>query len=128
MNQQCHARARILVVEDEWILAEEMEVSLREAGFDILGPVPSVKSALHIVETEELDAAVLNITLNSETSFPVARALIDRRVPFVFVTGHAAAFLPPELKNKPLLSKPVNIAVLNRYLEALLAAAQDKMA
>ena len=120
MRTQRTPPARILIVEDEWILAEDLEVSLREVGFDIAGPVPSVKAALHILETEAVDAAILDITLNNETSFPIAAALVERRVPFLFVTGHAEAFLPTEMKDKILLSKPLDIDVLGENLETLL--------
>jgi CheY-like chemotaxis protein len=105
---------RVLVVEDQYIIAEDLSQILTDWGCTVLGPAASVGSALEIVEAEELDGAILDVNLgNDELSFPVAAALQQRQIPFVFVTGYAMAdVFPPEYEAIPKLSKPVRADLL----------------
>jgi CheY-like chemotaxis protein len=79
---------RILILDDEMLIALELESIVRDLGFDVLGPVGDVEAALSMARQEQIDAAVLDIHLNgNSTSYPVAEALESRRIPFMFVTG-----------------------------------------
>lgn len=109
-------RRRILVLEDEWIVAMDTQDLLESAGFEVVGPVASVREALALLQSAPVDAAVLDVHLTREMSFPVAEALIACATPFVFVSGFARADLPPRFREHPLLSKPV---VAERLLAAL---------
>jgi CheY-like chemotaxis protein len=86
---------RVLVVEDEYLIADAMERGLRGAGAIVLGPVPTVEKALELLEGErEVDGAVLDINLAGRKVFPVADALAARGIRFLFATGYDAADVP----------------------------------
>ena len=78
---------RVLVVEDDFDVAEAMRAELESGGCHVVGPVSTVEEACDLVKTQALDAAVLDIALSPGTSAPVARTLLYRGCPFVFVTG-----------------------------------------
>lgn len=108
---------RILVVEDEFMLADELQRELTRAGAVVLGPVPTVEMALGLLAREaDLDGAVLDVNLGGELVYPVADALAGRKVPFVFVTGYDAQVLPPCFAHAPRCEKPVKISALRDAL------------
>lgn len=78
---------RILVVEDEYFIADDLALELEGHGAVVVGPVPSLNAALELIETRQVDAAILDIELDAETAYPVADALDRREIPFVFVSG-----------------------------------------
>ena len=97
---------RILVVEDEALVAMLVEDALQDAGATIIGPVATVAEALALLEREMPDAAVLDLNLAGETSTPVADVLAARQVPFVVATGYGAEGLPSAHADAPVLAKP----------------------
>ena len=99
-------RPRVLVVEDEALIAMEIESALLDAGFAVVGPAASVAAGTALAAAEALWAAVLDVNLAGELVFPVADALAGRRVPFLFVTGYSLEVLPPRFRDRPLLRKP----------------------
>ena len=114
---------RILVVEDEFLLAMELETLLQRRGCTVLGPVPSVGQALAMLDGAPPDVALLDINLKGERATPVAAALIDLGVPFVLITGYSRLQLSePELRHAPRLDKPVNGRDLNCALAKALEA------
>jgi DNA-binding response OmpR family regulator len=98
---------RILVVEDEYLIAIEMERWLQEAGAEVAGPVPDTKRALALIETEPLDAAVLDVHLNGEPVYPVADRLTERGVPYLFATGEIRIAEGSDYRSHAVLGKPV---------------------
>jgi CheY-like chemotaxis protein len=113
---------RILLVEDNFLLAMEIEGVLSGRGYVVLGPVGTVEQALALLEREnDPDAAILDVDLQGRWVTPVAAALFARDVPFVLVTGYADLQLaPPELRGRPRLDKPVSGSQLLRALDQLL--------
>jgi CheY-like chemotaxis protein len=108
---------RILVVEDEYLLATDLAQALEELGATVLGPVGSVEHALSLIAEEHtIDAAVLDINLGSEKVYPVAQALQERSVPFVFATGYANWVIPSGYSTTPRFEKPVDTRALARIL------------
>lgn len=105
-------RARILIVEDEWLIAEDHATSLREAGYLVVGPVPSVTKALQAMEKQEIDLALLDIQLWNETSLPLAAHLKSKGVPFAFLSGYSDQKLPPDLSDREVIPKPVDAGFL----------------
>jgi CheY-like chemotaxis protein len=97
---------RILVVEDEALVAMLVEDALLDAGAEVLGPAATVGEALALLEAEKPDAAVLDLNLAGETSTPVADVLAARGVPFVVATGYGAEGLPRAHAAVPVLAKP----------------------
>ena len=113
---------RILVVEDEALVAMLVEDALLDAGFAVIGPARSVSEAMALLAAEVPAAAVLDLNLGGETSVSVADALAARGIPFVVATGYGAAGLPAGHKHVPVLPKPYDPADLTAALERLCAA------
>ena len=100
---------RILVAEDELLLAMEIKRFLENWGCVVLGPAPSVSRALALLDGEAPDAVVLDLNLKGEMATPVAAELARRAVPFVLVTGYGASLIrEPALRAAPRLDKPVS--------------------
>lgn len=102
-------RCRVLVVEDEFYIADDMAAALTQLGAEVVGPAPSKETALAILSSESpIHAAVLDINLKGQAVFPVADALTARGVPFVFASGYGPAMLPNRFRAVPLFEKPFN--------------------
>jgi DNA-binding response OmpR family regulator len=116
---------RILVVEDEALIAMFIEDSLREAGTEVIGPAPTVIEALGLISAagvqDAIDAAVLDVGLEDGSVLPVADKLATLDVPFVFATGYEDAWLGSHVR-APVLVKPVASGVLIATLSNLLKA------
>jgi CheY-like chemotaxis protein len=107
---------RILVVEDEALVAMLLEDMLRRLGCVVVGPAPSVDAATDIAGRAVFDLALLDLNLRGEVVFPVAEILVKRDIPFVFVTGYGDLQLPFPLARRPTLAKPFD---LKRLEEAI---------
>jgi len=80
---------RILIVEDEYLIAMSLQDALENAGSVVVGPVPSVDKAIKTIESEpHIDAAILDVNLGGVLAYPVADMLIARKIPFVFTSGY----------------------------------------
>jgi len=100
---------RILIVEDNFLVAENLRELLSRCGCDVVGPAPRVEQALSLVAGNELDGALLDINLGDDDCFPIAAALRARDVPFLFLTGYDdQTMIPAEYRQAPRLSKPVD--------------------
>ena len=114
------AGLRVLVVEDELLLAMDYEEILVDAGCTVIGPVARQAGALTLLERELPDAAVLDLNLAGERSTRLAEALTARGVPFVVVSGYGEMTArEPVLAEAPQLEKPVNARILVRAIAAL---------
>jgi len=112
---------RILVVEDEYFLADDIGRELRACGADVAGPVADLDDALRILNDGSMvDGAVLDVNVGNAMVFPIARELRTRHVPFVFATGYDQVTLGPEFQNVPLWEKPVDITAMVRGLAELI--------
>jgi DNA-binding response OmpR family regulator len=109
------------LVEDEWLLADILEETVREMGFNVSGPVPTVPQALTLLDGDLIGSAILDVSLGpSQKSYPIARILMERRIPFLFVSGYHEKDLPSEFRAIPLCSKPYDGDVLRSHLQKLL--------
>jgi DNA-binding response OmpR family regulator len=118
-----NGRARILIVEDEWLLADLLEELVSEFGYDVAGPVASVAAAGALIATGGIGGAILDVSLGErERSYPVASQLMERDIPFLFVTGYLETDLPAEFRHIALLRKPVAGDVLKFQLEQILTS------
>jgi DNA-binding response OmpR family regulator len=111
---------RVLLVEDEWLIAAQMVDVLTAEGFEIVGPAPNVHRAITLLENNDVCVAILDVNLGKEKSFPVADALAEGNIPLLFVTGYLDRDLPPQFAGRPLLSKPVDFRQLQGVLQQLL--------
>lgn len=108
-DPSCLRNKRILVVEDEMLIALAYEDMLTGIGCVPVGPAPSVERALRLLDDEMPDAAILDGNLNGQLSTPVAQRLSEGRVPFLLVTGYETmATADPVLRHARRVSKPVN--------------------
>jgi DNA-binding response OmpR family regulator len=112
---------RVLVVEDEAIVAIDIADQLTEAGFLVVGPAPSVAKALKLIEQVGCDVAVLDVNLRDETAEPVARELRLRRTPFLFMSAVSRDHLPSGFNDEVLLPKPARPATLVAALHTSIA-------
>lgn len=103
-------RLRVLVLEDEALLALDLKRRLESAGIIVVGPATSVAQAVELMgDGPCCDAAILDVNLGGgETSEPVARELRSRRVPFLTVTAYASKDRPPAFEGIPTIAKPVH--------------------
>ena len=98
---------RVLVVEDQFLIAMELQESLEKAGATVVGPVGRLDQALSKAENDDLNAALLDVDLNGERCWPVADLLSRAGVPFAFTTGFSANIVMPErFAERPVLPKP----------------------
>jgi CheY-like chemotaxis protein len=117
-----HGR-RILVLEDEGLVAMHMEDLLCDLGCEVVGPISTVDDAIATLGGETIDAALLDVNLgDGTTSYPVAARLRQTGVPFAFVTGYGAKGLDEQFRTVPVLSKPVDEAKLYDMLNAMFLA------
>ena len=103
---------KVLVVEDEALVAMLVEDALLDAGFGVIGPAATVEEALSLLQRERPDAVVLDLNLAGETSTPVADELAARGIPYVIATGYGASGLPPGHQDAMVLAKPYDPASL----------------
>ncbi len=107
----------VLLIEDEYFLAEEIRRALLKQGASVVGPFGDVAQGLAAVEAEKaLTGAVLDINLRNETVYPIADALRRRGLPFVFTTGYDKAAIPEHYQDIPRCEKPIDITALVRAL------------
>jgi two-component SAPR family response regulator len=116
------SRPRVLLVEDEALVAMMMEDVLEDLGWEVAGSFGDVRPTLDWLANHDLDAAVLDINLGAEMVFPIAEVLKARGTPFTFLTGYTAPPRAGEFSN-PILNKPVDVDQLERVLEGFRPAA-----
>jgi DNA-binding response OmpR family regulator len=114
----------ILILEDDMMLALLLEDQLADLGYHTI-KASRVANGARLAATASLDGAILDVNVAGEPSYPVAFALRDRHIPFVFATGYGAAGLAAEFRASPTLNKPYTYADLQRVLAAALAG-EDK--
>ena len=117
------AGKRVVVVEDELLVALMLEDFLNDFGCDVVGPCGTVEKALHVVRTEALDLAVLDVNLAGERVYPVAEALAERQIPFLFLSGYGEEAIPPGHADWKVCAKPFRGAELAGMLSAVLRPA-----
>lgn len=115
---------RILVVEDDYFIADEICSTLRGHGAEIVGPAPSVERGLQLIESHQLDCAVLDINLQGNLAFGIARELRRRGTPALFATGYDMSVLPIEFSGSIRLEKPVNLRALLRAVQSACVSKQ----
>jgi DNA-binding response OmpR family regulator len=116
---------RVLLVEDEALVAMLIGDALSDAGAVVIGPFAAVAPALAAIADMPPELAILDLNLGGESSLPIADDLVARGVPIIFASGYGNAGLPPRYRASPMLAKPFDPAELIVKLAALLDAVQQ---
>ena len=119
------ARKRVLVVDDEMLIALETERKLLKAGCTVIGPAARLAPAIAMAREEAPDAAVLDVNLAGSMVWPLAEELSSRGIPFVLVSGYGSALeVPKGLEKVPRLGKPLSEADLIKALASVVMSSQ----
>jgi len=111
---------RILIVDDDPETSLLLSDLLTELGYETLGPAHSVSAALALLDDSRPDAAILDVRLEAEDSYPVADRLVSENVPFMFATGYGGETIPERFVGARLLPKPFGFAVVQSAVADLL--------
>lgn len=106
----CLKGCRLLVIEDEYFLADDLEKALRDSGAEVIGPVGECSDAMRLIERHGLDVAVLDIKLHDELAYSLADELERQAIPFVFATGYGAEVIPDRYSHIARWRKPYELA------------------
>lgn len=110
----------VLVMEDEYFIADDIALALARIGADVVGPFGHIEHGIaRLKQKPKIDLAVLDINLNGAKVFDLAAELQDTDVPFIFATGYGYGFVPERFANVPRWEKPFDIAALVKALGAL---------
>jgi CheY-like chemotaxis protein len=113
---------KVLVVEDEMMIAMLIEDMLDEFGCKLVGPATNVPRALELIGKESIDIAVLDLNLSGKDTYVIADALQEKNVPFIFATGYGSKGLREGYGNRPVLQKPFQTKDLEIALAQALAS------
>lgn len=122
------AGLRILLVEDEAMIAMLLEKIVQSLGVTVLGPVGRLSDALEIAQSQEFDGAILDVTIRGGYVYSVAELLMTRGIPFVLATGYEAKHLPANLRGQRLLRKPYSTGEITDALRYLAETAPNRAA
>lgn len=117
--QPATAIRRILVVDDEPMVAMMLEDALQDFGYRVVGPVENLRSAVQLAGSERIDAAIVDINIDGQVSDDVADKLMHRGIPFIFVSGYERN-TGLRYSDVPLLRKPFSVEDLQRAIESVL--------
>ena len=112
---------RVLVVEDEFYIADDLRRCLTDAGATVIGPEPTLQRALDAVDAGGFDCAVLDLNLHGASAAPIADRLADLGIPFAIATGYGSAAVPERFNHTPRCEKPFDPARLVQLLSRLVA-------
>lgn len=107
----------VLVVEDDALVAWDVETALLDAGCLVVGPANGVARALELMDAHKLDLVVLDLNLGTDSSAPIADRLQEKGIPFLFLSGHSREFLPQRHRERPLVAKPFHPSLLIRAVQ-----------
>jgi CheY-like chemotaxis protein len=116
---------RVLVIEDDYLVAQDLCAALRRRGAEVIGPAPSMSRGRELVREQRPHCALLDINLNGELVFELAEELRAQRIHTIFTTGYDAAFLPPSLRGAACLQKPNYYTVLRQHIRRAGAPAPE---
>ncbi len=116
---------RVLVCDDNLLIADLVVEFLRECGLKPVGPVGRLESAMHMARERALDGAILDIDLNGRPCFLICAILTARRIPFMFLTGYTHAIVPIEYRGAPLIAKPFEPNEMKEIVSDMLGLPDD---
>lgn len=121
MESRPFGGCRILLVEDEYLIADDLSAVLREQGATVIGPASSLPKGMRLAtDTDRIDAAILNVNLQGIAVFPLADELIARAIPFLFLTGYGEFNIPDDYSAITRCEKPIAALHVVNHLKSLL--------
>ena len=122
------ANAKILIVEDSYLVLIGLEDMCADLGWEVVGPATRLAEALTLARSATIDAALLDVNLDGEMSWEIADVLMARQIPFAFTTGYDQSnILPDHLVGAPVLAKPYRIDDVERRLRNMMAVGSDPL-
>jgi DNA-binding response OmpR family regulator len=118
--RQADQPAKILILEDDLLNAFLIEDTLQFAGYEVVGPAKSIPQALMLLDSREIDAALIDLQIDDKVSFDVGRRLDELAIPWAITTAHARSFIGPQFSHVTVLTKPFAISALLEVVEELL--------
>jgi len=118
---------RILVVEDEYFIADDIARALTSLGAEVIGPAADLQRAKALLSEGSIDWAVLDINLQGEMVYPLAQALQERSIPFIFATGYDRTSIPNGYADVPRWEKPFDPQTLARVLPSLMKSSASRV-
>jgi DNA-binding response OmpR family regulator len=115
-------RCRVLVVEDEFLVALQIEDDLLSAGYTVIGPFTSLSASIAASRTERFEMATLDLNLRGEYVYPLIDELVERKIPVLLLTGYTAFDLPERFRSLPRLAKPFEGTQLVEKVRSLFSA------
>ena len=112
--------SRILIVEDEFYLADDLAGALKRRGAEILGPVGTLDQAREAVSAGVFDCAIVDMNLRGDMAFPIADQLLEAGIPFLIATGYNSAALPARFADVPVVEKPSDTSKIIEAIPSLL--------
>jgi DNA-binding response OmpR family regulator len=117
-----YSGSKILVVEDNYLLAQVVCDFVAECGFDPIGPASGLETGLVYAREAPLDGAILDINLDGHFCFPICSVLVQRGIPFCFLTGYShLSMIPQQFRGAPLVSKPFEPEEMRSVIEMMLS-------
>ena len=116
---------RVLVCDDNLLIADVVAEFLRECGLKPMGPVGRLESAMQMARERALDGAILDLNLNGRPCSPICAILSARRIPFMFFTGYPHAAIPTEYRWAQLIAKPFEAIEMKEALAEMLGLPED---
>ena len=104
--------ARVLLVEDEYYIADDLRRILESVGAEIVGPLSTIDKAHQALNDASFDCAVIDLNLHGESAIPIAERLSDAGKSFAIATGYGSGSIPDRFKDVPRIEKPFNAATL----------------
>jgi CheY-like chemotaxis protein len=110
---------QVLIVEDQYLVADQMSRAVRALGGQVVGPAPQAQAALDLIAGGAIDLAVLDVNLGGHDVYPAAMELERRGVPYIFATGYERWVIPQAFQDAPHLEKPVTARALGEAVARL---------
>jgi len=107
---------RVLIVEDEHLLAMDLEDALKSHGARIIGPYGDLKAGYRRTERNHFDVAIIDINLRDEAAYPIADELMRQGIPFCFCTGYDARYIPDRFASATVFQKPCDQAAVVEHI------------
>ena len=119
---------RVLFVEDEAMISMLIEDMLLDLGVEVVGPASEMADALALAREADIEAAILDINLGGQLTYPVAEVLKERGIPVIFATGYQPTALPEQFRGMPTLHKPFEQQRFAEVMQAVLAQSPCEIA